>query len=44
MAQLAGAIILVPTDGGKQIAFAFFISTIWLRLTAHHIMQHSAAL
>jgi len=28
--MLAGAIILVPTEGGKQIAFALFISTICL--------------
>merc|ERR1740138_1270696 len=28
--MLAGAIILIPTEGGKQIAFALLISTICL--------------
>ena len=28
--MLAGAIILIPTEGGKQIAFAVLISTICL--------------
>ena len=31
--MLAGAIILVPTTGGKQIGFAFLISTICLYVT-----------
>ena len=33
--QLAGAIILVPPEGGKQIGFAFMISTIWYSTRTH---------
>ena len=35
MGRYSGAIILVPTEGGKQIGFAFLISNIWLHLTLY---------